>query len=251
MARDLGDVLHWFLDEAAPAPEPPAARSAPADGVVTLAFGRKDVLRGAFAWNLAAALAERVPGTRLVTPGPAELPGRGSGAAAGGPEVVPVDGPPQTVAEVARAAAAPGAPVLACLPPESLGEGPGPPGLGTRALVFATPDEIEAGSTGARVARLVRAWPELRPGLTVHGVADLEGARRAFGRLAAEVEARLGRGLASYGLLLDDLDVYRSVVEREPLIRSRPHGRAAAALRDVAGWLEADLGADGGSAGIG
>ena len=73
--------------------------------------------------------------------------------------------------------------------------------------------------------------------MTVHGVRSIEEARWTFLELAASCEQELGRPLTSYGLLLDDLDVYRGIVERRAVGLCRPRSRAARALRDVARLL--------------
>lgn len=235
--RDLGDVLHWFLDP----PAAPAAEDGGAPpGVFVVAIGARDVLRAAFAWNLAAALAERAPGAALVTRAPQAGGLRWPGA--GPARLVAVAAPePAALAAAAREAAAGGAPVLTCIAPEALEVDAAVPAPGARSLLFATPEDVEHDTAGRRIDALRARWPAIAPGAVVHGVSDLAAARRAFERLAARTERRHGVPLASYGLLLDDLDVYRSVVEGEPLVRSRPAGRTARALRDVAGWMQRDL----------
>lgn len=234
MPRELGDVLHWFLDE------PPRRRAPAGPGGFALAVGAKDVLRAAFAWNLAAALAERAPGTTLVTRAP---PGGGLRWPRAGPaRLVPVaDIDASRLAAAARREADRGAPVLTCVPPDVLGPEAASAPPGARALVFANPDEIDTGAALRLLEALLATWPGLAVGAVIHGATAIAAARRAFDRLEAVCEARLGRPLASYGLLLDDLDVYRSVVEGLPLVESRPEGRAARALRDVAGWMHRDL----------
>jgi hypothetical protein len=235
--RDLGDVLHWFLD-------PPAADpDAPAEAGFVLAVDPRDVLRAAFAWNLAAALAERAPGATLVARGP---PGGGLRWPRTGPArlVAVAGGDPARLAEAAQEAARGGVPVLTCVPPEALGADPGAPAPAHRALVLVSAAEVDSGAAGRLLEAFQATWSGLRLGAVLHGVRRIADARRAFDDLAAFCTERLTARLTSYGLLLDDLDVYRSVVEREPLVESRPDGRAARALRDVAGWMHRDLEAE-------
>ena len=56
-------------------------------------------------------------------------------------------------------------------------------------------------------------------------------ARRA---LARSVEQRLGLTLANYGLLVEDLDVYRAIVTGRALCRANPQSLAAQSLREAA-----------------
>ena len=60
------------------------------------------------------------------------------------------------------------------------------------------------------------------------------GSAHAPLRAAKVVEQRLGRTLASYGLLVEDLDLYRSLVSSAPLCRTGPRSLAAAGLRESA-----------------
>ncbi|HVH07151.1 MAG TPA: hypothetical protein VNE71_14245, partial [Myxococcota bacterium] len=74
----------------------------------------------------------------------------------------------------------------------------------------------------------------------IHAVESVAEAKGAFERLAGPFEAKKGRPLRSYGLLLDDLLVYRGVVERRPVVLSHPQSLAARALADLAGLVLAD-----------
>ena len=59
--------------------------------------------------------------------------------------------------------------------------------------------------------------------------------------LAARVEPALDRALASYGLLVDDLHLYRAIVAQRPIGLAHPAAPATRALADVASLLIADL----------
>ena len=65
-------------------------------------------------------------------------------------------------------------------------------------------------------------------------------AQSAFLHLAGVAARHLGRDLASYGLLVDDLHIYRAIVSRRPIGLEHPQSRAARALRDVARLLLED-----------
>jgi hypothetical protein len=77
-------------------------------------------------------------------------------------------------------------------------------------------------------------------GVTIHGVRSIDEARRAFDALVSALEPELRQRLVSYGLLLDDLDVYRAIVNRRPIGVVHPQSRAARALADVARLLLGD-----------
>ena len=81
----------------------------------------------------------------------------------------------------------------------------------------------------------------LRPGpfrMTMDlGARRVGDAERAFGRLAATALRHLRHPVVSYGLLVDDLHVYRAIVARRPIGLEHPQSRAARALRDVARLL--------------
>jgi hypothetical protein len=77
-------------------------------------------------------------------------------------------------------------------------------------------------------------------GVTLHGVATVAEARAAFERLAALAGPGLRGALSSYGVLLDDLDVYRGLAEGRAVGLARPQSLAARALADVARLLLGD-----------
>jgi MinD-like ATPase involved in chromosome partitioning or flagellar assembly len=77
-------------------------------------------------------------------------------------------------------------------------------------------------------------------GVTIHGVRSIDEARDAFHALVSALEPELRERLVSYGLLLDDLDVYRAIVNRRPVGVIHPQSRAARALADVARLLLGD-----------
>ncbi len=89
-----------------------------------------------------------------------------------------------------------------------------------------------------RLARhLTGARPGGRLGITIHGATSRRAAERGFAALARAARERLAREVASYGLLADDLHVYRAITDRRPIGVSQPQSLAARALHDVAGTL--------------
>jgi MinD-like ATPase involved in chromosome partitioning or flagellar assembly len=79
-------------------------------------------------------------------------------------------------------------------------------------------------------------------GVTIHGVHSVAEAEATFRRLAGAAVRHLGVPLASYGLLLDDLHVYRAIVSRRAIGLTYPQSPTARALRDVARLLLGDAG---------
>ena len=85
-----------------------------------------------------------------------------------------------------------------------------------------------------------RRATQARVGVTIHGARRIADAQSAFLHLAGVAARHLGRDLASYGLLVDDLHIYRAIVSRRPIGLEHPQSRAARALRDVARLLLED-----------
>ncbi len=101
-------------------------------------------------------------------------------------------------------------------------------------LLFSSPDHrdlVEA----YRIAKMVlRSCPESQVGVTVHGATGLRNAQEAFGQLALSVEQHLGRSVTNYGLLVEDLDIYRAIVAQRAIGLAHPESATALALRGVA-----------------
>jgi hypothetical protein len=259
VARGLGDVLHYFLPEAesgvarAPAALAAARLDAAALPIVALPVAERDVLRAALAWNLTVEIARLGAAATLLAPKACDgsllwpEPGRGPVGA----ELV--QSPAQDLGSlyrdaadvaVARAAEPGGGLVLACVPPLWLRAcGDGAPLL-RWALLFATPDARDLLETYALAKLLLRRRPDATVGITIHGVRRVAEAERAFQRLAGVAQRHLGRAPRSYGLLVDDLHVYRAIVARRPIGLEHPQAPAARALRDVARLLLDDAQSD-------
>jgi hypothetical protein len=77
-------------------------------------------------------------------------------------------------------------------------------------------------------------------GVTIHGVKAISEARAAFEYLSRISQERLGLVLASYGLLVDDLHVYRAIAAQRPIGLAHPQAPATRALMDVARLLFED-----------
>jgi len=101
-------------------------------------------------------------------------------------------------------------------------------------LLFSATDSRSLADTYALAAWVLGRNPKAEIGVTIHGAEDRPSAEEAFGALARNVEQRLGRTLASYGLLVEDLDLYRSLVSSAPLCSTGPRSLAAAGLRESA-----------------
>lgn len=245
-------MLHYFIpDDAAPPLPAPSADPVPSPlAVVTVPTGPSDVLRTAFVWNLAVEMARFGAAATVIAPGDESTeslwprPGRG----ALGSEFIPTSardlpGLASTAQEVAKRRGAEcrnGGMILVQVPPRWLGRAREGDPLLRWTLLFSGPEPRELEKTLALARRLFSAGPEVRVGVTMHGVSSIEEARSGFDALVAAVEPELRPRLVSYGLLLDDLDVYRAVVNRRPIGVIHPQSRAARALADVARLLLGD-----------
>jgi hypothetical protein len=261
LPRDLGDVIHYLLPQhdgstrssngsddvssveaAAVGPDRPAALP-----IIALPIGERDVVRAAYAWNLAVEVARQGASATLLTPAnpePSPLwpePGRGPVGA----DVVLTDARDfgelnRAALDVAVSRAADsnnGGVVLVTVPPPWFGSARDGRALMRWVLLFAaaeTSDLLEAYSLAKRI---ISANAGARVGVTIHGVRRVGEAEGAFLRLADVAVRHLEHPLTSYGLLVDDLHVYRAIVSRRPIGLEHPQSRAARALRDVARLL--------------
>jgi len=253
VARELGDVLHYFIPEAAaPPPEPSCSPNGAPLAVVAVPLGESDVVRAAFVWNLAVEMARAGAAATLIAPveDPSQplwpQPGRGPLGA----EFVPTFAPdlPTLASRAFEEASSRGAGcrsggvVLVQVPTSWLDKAADGDPLLRWTLVFGTPEPRDLEETCALARRLLFAAPGVRVGVTIHGVSSIAEARRAFDALVSALEPELRDRVVSYGLLLDDLDVYRAIVNRRPIGVIHPQSRAARALADVARLLLGDAG---------
>jgi len=252
VARELRDVFHYFIpdDEAPPPPEPLCEPGGSPLAVVAVPVGESDVVRAAFVWNLAVEMARLGAAATVIAPGDEASeslwppPGRGPLGAEFLPTFVPdLPSLASRALEVASnrgAGCRSGGMVLVQVPPGWLDEARDAGPLLRWTLLFSGPEprELEEACTLAR--RLFFAAPGIRVGVTIHGVRSIDEARGAFDALDSALEPELRERLVSYGLLLDDLDVYRAIVNRRPVGVIHPQSRAARALADVARLLLGD-----------
>lgn len=261
MPRDLGDVLHYFLpqnevgappssrserprslDGPTPRPDRPAALP-----IIALPLGESDVVRAAFAWNLAVEVARQGASATLLAPAnpePSPLwPEPGQGPV--GAEVVLSEarnfGDLNRMAldiAVGRAADSnDGGVVLVTVPPPWFFDAGDGRALVRWVLLFTAVEMRDLQETYSLAKRIIAANSEARVGVTIHGVRRVGEAEGAFHHLADVAARHLEHPLTSYGLLVDDLHVYRAIVSRRPIGLEHPQSRAARALRDVARLL--------------
>lgn len=243
MARALGDVLHHFDPSFAKArPGLSEARAgAPRAALAAVPLAPGDLLRAGAVWNLAVEIARLGAAGLVLAPAGDLVVGLDEGPGPLGTRVERFAGeePGRAARARADACAAPGAVLaLACLP-EAGFERAFASDLAW-ALLLAAPDAASLGEAERMAERVVAVRPDARVGLTIHGARSVGEARDAFERLARVVERQSGCGLTSYGLLVDDLAIYRAIVERRPVGLARPQSPAARALADVARLLLAD-----------
>lgn len=260
MARELSDVLHYILPDAGVKPASPArsaaVHGAPATGglcPIAVPVGERDVVRVAFVWNLTVEIARAARSALLLVPDdPALEPLRESLPAPAtleddiGPEFAfsgarDLGALARDARELGRTRHGRG-PALAptLVPVRWIRPDPEGARLLRYPLLFATPDASDLNAIQIVLEHIFEAAPDAEPGVTIHGVTSIEEAERTFDRLALRCETGLGRPLRSYGLLLDDLQVYRAVVNRRSVTSAQPHSLAARALADVARLLVAD-----------
>jgi hypothetical protein len=217
----------------------------------------RDVVRGALVWNLAVELARQGASTCLLAPPAATCsswPPPGPGPL--GLEIVEVAA--ADLASFARAAeaaarrttkrAAGSVLALATVPAGWLREATPPGPLARWVLLLARPDEHDLLETWSALEAVATRAPRARLGTTVFGVRTLADARHTFEGLATLAELELSRRLVSYGALIDDVHLSRSIVTRRPIPLAQPGSSAARALADVASMLIEDApGASGGA----
>jgi hypothetical protein len=236
--RDLGDVLHYFFQEAEPTRSNPVVMAVP--------LSERDVVRAALVWNLAVEVARRGGRTCVVTRPDDHRealwprPGRGP---LGVELVLPLADGPEELARAARETAERGVGlVLVPVPPEWLEKAGDAGNLFERTLLLCSPSERDLRLAWSRIRTLLLARPRAEVGVTIHGPRSVAEARAAFDRLDQTSLREFGRNLVSYGLLVDDVHVCRAIVSRRPVGLTHPGAAAARALQDVARLLVEDAG---------
>jgi len=248
MPRDLGDVLHFF------APELTGGAATPANGtdevlpLVAVPFANADPVRGALLWNLAVEAARQHARAALLAPRslsvtPAwPLPGRGP---LGALSIRAETEEPAELARIARewvrgAASRDRTLALVALPASYLDKTADTEALLRWTLLLVRPHEAEAPDAWNALEAIATHSRDARIGVTVFGVRSIAEARDCFEHLAAAAEERLGHTLISYGLLVDDVHLSRSIVTGRPIALASAHATSARALADVAAMLLED-----------
>ena len=249
MPRDLEDVLHFFLPVAERAeedgrgrlPSPTAPIALP---ILTVPVSTRDVVRAAFVWNLTVELARLGARAVMIAPpdpsaaalwpdaGRGPLDARASYPAAG--DLVSLGHAVLDAAIAHASEATDGGIVIACVPPEWLLRGAAVRPLLRWMLLFGTPEAHDLREAYALTKLAYRRASDPLVGLVIHGVRRLREAESAYAHVAGVATRHLGRTPQSYGLLADDLHVYRAIAARRPIGIEHPQSRAARALGDVA-----------------
>lgn len=262
MPRDLVDVLDYLLPTATEAATPASATPAPRElrrrrdsqpaalPIVAMPIGDRDLVRAAFAFNLAVEISRLGGSVTLIGPRDERATPLWPSADRGpiGAELDWVEA--NDLGALNRAAldvavsrapeATDGGLVLVRVPPDWMRDYADGRALLRWVLLFASPDGRDLQEAYALAKRLWRAGAATRVGVTIHGARRLSDAEAAFGRLASTARRHLRHNVVSYGLLVDDLHVYRAIVARRPIGLEHPQSRAARALRDVARLLLQD-----------
>jgi hypothetical protein len=260
LPRDLADVLDYLLPGAARVAPAAAGSSAaeaatPADSharsprppalpILALPIGDRDVVRAAFAWNLAVEIARMGASATLLAPSSSDsaplwpAPGRGPiGAELALVQIADLQQLNRAALDIAVSRAADstdGGVVLVRVPPDWMRGATDSRALLRWILLFASPESRDLQEAYGLTKNVLRSGLTSRVGITIHGARRVGEAERAFGRLAATALRHLQHSVVSYGLLVDDLHVYRAIVARRPIGLEHPQSRAARALRDVA-----------------
>jgi len=256
--RELADVLHHFFPEqehgappdADAAPALPGAAALPGTAALPIAavpLEGEDAVGAALLWNLGVEVARH--GGRCVLLRPEGDAPDAAWPPAGrqplGAELVTCRARDlgalyRVAVELAVRQGGAAGIVLVQVPPAWIAA----PGDGAAlldwTLLLTTCVGADLRTTYALARRLVAARPTVRLGVTIHDAPSRRAAEAAVGSLARVVRSRLGRDLTSYGLLVDDLHVYRLVAAERPIGLTHPQSLAARALHDVAGLLLED-----------
>jgi len=266
MARDLGDVAHYFLPDDSEGqalrtlPDdsegqalrtlPDAEESRPAGAhLVCVPLAPRDVARQALLWNLTVEIARQGAPVVLVVPAhdgcaPWPEPRRGplgvEVVESGSGQLAALADAARDAAERACSRSATTPLVLVAVPLAGLRKGADGGPLLRRVLLLTRPDERELVETWAALDAIAEQAPGAQIGACVFGVRSLADARRTFEGLAALAELELERTLTSYGVLIDDVHLSRSIVSQRPIVLAQPGSPAARALADVATMLLAD-----------
>jgi hypothetical protein len=212
--------------------------------ILAVPIGDRDVVRAAFAWNLVVEIARLGASSTLLAPEEQEpsplWPQAGHRPVGAELVLAKAEGLPElnrAALDIAVSRAADttaGGVVVVRVPPVWLGNTRQGRALLHWVLLFASPEQRDLLEAYGLAKRVLAASAKARVGVTIHGARRIGEAERAFHHVAGVLYRHLGRTPLSYGLLVDDLYIYRSIVSQRPIGIEHPQSRAARALRDVA-----------------
>jgi hypothetical protein len=266
LPRDLADVLHYFLPDADDASQPSAASGAFTDRlgnralkqeptpsslpILGIPIGERDVVRAALAWNLAIETARLGGSTVMLAPtsdeGSPLWPEPGMGPL--GTELVlcpaaDLESLYRVATDLAKSRAGGarrGGIIFVRIPPSWLTVGDAKASSVSWLLLLTSANRRDLHEAHDLARTMWAANPCAEVGVTIHGVKTISEARGAFEYLSRISEEQLGLVLASYGLLVDDLHVYRAIAAQRPIGLAHPQAPATRALMDVARLLYED-----------
>jgi len=238
----------WIPDED---PKPRTREQRPAAlPIIALPIGDRDLVHAAFAWNLVVEFARFGVNATLLAPADRAAeslwPPSGRGPIGAELELVcatnlrDLNRAALDVAVARAADAKHGGVVLTRVPPAWLNGASDGRALLRWVLLFAATESADLRETYGLAKRVLHASPTSRIGVTIHGARRIDDAKRAFQRFADTAKRHLGHSVLSYGLLVDDLLIYRAIVAHRSIGLEHPQSRAARALRDVARLLLED-----------
>jgi hypothetical protein len=274
--RDLADVLHYFLPELEDESEPLGAvdssdsthsSDSTIDSLATLAtpddaderalpvlgvpIGDRDVVRAALTWNLAVEIARL--GQRAIVLAPASMTQTPLWPEAGiGPlgtelhfcSARNLEELGMAAEKVAKERANSSSGALGALfvrvPPEWIKADATASLPISWWLLMSSPNQSDLSEAHDLAAAIQMAQPASKVGVTIHGVSSVDEAKRAYEHLSRRCITKLGLELLSYGLLVDDLHVYRAIAAQRPIGLAHPQAPATRALMDVARLLAED-----------
>jgi hypothetical protein len=266
LPRDLADVLHYFMSDIDAGPETGAtsdepisdlearstaqARVPPPLSILGVPIGERDVVRAALTWNLAIETARLGGSTVMLAPASDEVsplwPEPGVGPHGTRLVLCPahdLESLYQTANDLAESCAdetARGGIVFVRIPPSWLDMGDAKTNPIRWLLLLTSANRRDLRQAYDLAKTLVISNPQAEVGVTIHGVSAISEARTAFEHLSRITEEQLGLVLASYGLLVDDLHVYRAIAAQRPIGLAHPQAPATRALKDVARLLHED-----------
>jgi hypothetical protein len=101
-------------------------------------------------------------------------------------------------------------------------------------LLFSATDSRSLADTYSLAAWVLGENAGAEISVTIYGAPSQREAEEAFGALAQSVEQRLGLSVTSYGVVIEDLDVYRAILTGRALGQANPQSLAAGGVREAA-----------------